>query len=356
MTNPVTNPATNPKPSRDVTTPPKNAAGESTKSDIRASVYSKEALAALYEEMQLYRRFEERVLAAYQKGKFAGFCHLHIGQEALALGVQKTLLDTDHMISGYRSHTQAIGKGIAPEQVFAELFGKIDGCAMGKGGSMHMFSKEKRFYGGHGIVGGQTPLAAGIGFEIRYSKKAEVVVCYLGDGACSQGQFFEALNLVATWKLPVLYIIENNRYGMGTDYRRVTSVEKLAKRADAFAIESSEVDGMNVLNVIEHVQPIVDSMRTHPRPYLLEAMTYRYRGHSVSDPGLYRTKEEVAQYQSLDPISQLGDFMKKSHGYDDAQLKDIDRKAKARIDQAEAFADASPKPDVSLAFQHVYAD
>jgi pyruvate dehydrogenase E1 component alpha subunit len=295
-------------------------------------------------------------MQAYQKGKFAGFCHVHIGQEALAAGVQRTLSPRDHMISGYRSHTQAIGKGIAPEQVFAELFGKVDGCAMGKGGSMHMFSKEHRFYGGHGIVGGQTPIAAGIGFEIRYSKKDEVVVCYLGDGACNQGQFFEALNLVATWKLPVLYIIENNQYGMGTDYRRVTSVEKLGKRADAFDIEHSEVDGMNVLKVMDHVAPIVEGMRRTQRPHLLEAMTYRYRGHSVSDPGHYRTKEEVAHYQGLDPIIQLGELMKESYGYTDETLKAIDRTVRTKIDQAEAFADNSPKPDVALAFQHVYAD
>lgn len=316
----------------------------------------KEELVSLYHEMLLYRRFEERVLQAYQKGKFAGFCHLHIGQEALAAGVQRCLRPTDHMISGYRSHTQAIGKGILAREVLAELFGKDGGCARGKGGSMHMFSKERRFYGGHGIVGGQTPIAAGIGFEIRYHKKDEVVVCYLGDGACNQGQFFEALNLAATWKLPVLYVIENNQYGMGTDYRRVTSVDKLAKRADAFDIEHSEVDAMNVLKVMNHVQPIVNDLRKNPRPYLLEAMTYRYRGHSVSDPGLYRTKEEVSHYQNQDPIAQLGEVLKKSHGFDDEKLKEIDRKVRGEIDEAEAFADQSPKPDLSLAFEHVYAE
>lgn len=318
--------------------------------------YKKEDLVSLYHEMLLYRRFEERVLQAYQKGKFAGFCHLHIGQEALAVGVQRCLKPSDHMISGYRSHTQAIGKGIPAKEVFAELFGKDGGCARGKGGSMHMFSKEHRFYGGHGIVGGQTPIAAGIAFEIRYHQKDEIVVCYLGDGACSQGQFFEALNLAATWKLPVLYIIENNQYGMGTDFRRVTSVDKLGKRADAFDINHSEVDAMNVLKVMEHVAPIVNDLRKNPRPYLLEAMTYRYRGHSVSDPGLYRTKEEVSHYQSLDPIVQLADFLKKSHGFDDDSLKAIDVQVKAEINEAEAFADESPKPDVSLAFEHVYAD
>lgn len=313
-------------------------------------------LKSMYKEMLFYRRFEERVLQAYQKGKFAGFCHLHIGQEAVCVGVQHALRPTDHMISGYRSHTQAIAKGISPEAVMAELFGKVDGCARGKGGSMHMFSKEHRFYGGHGIVGGQTPIAAGVGFQIRYENLDEVMVCYLGDGACSQGQFFEALNLAATWTLPVLYIIENNQYGMGTDYRRVTSVEKLSKRALAFDMDHSEVDGMDVLKVLDHVSTIVSKMRKDHRPHLLEVHTYRYRGHSVSDPGSYRTKEEVAKYQERDPIATLAATLKKQKILTDDDLKDIEKETRSRVDAVEAFADASTRPDVSEAFMHVYAD
>jgi len=318
--------------------------------------HDSEMLKSMYVDMLFYRRFEERVLQAYQKGKFAGFCHLHIGQEAVCVGVQRSLRPTDHMISGYRSHTQAIAKGISAEAVMAELFGKVDGCARGKGGSMHMFSKEHRFYGGHGIVGGQTPIAAGVGFQIRYDGLDEVMVCYLGDGACSQGQFFEALNLAATWDLPVLYIIENNQYGMGTDYRRVTSVDKLSKRALAFDMDHSEVDGMDVLKVYDHVSQIVAKMRKKPRPHLLEVHTYRYRGHSVSDPGSYRTKEEVAKYQERDPIATLAAYLKKQKIVTDDDLKAIEKDTRARVDQVEAFADASDRPDVSEAFMHVYVD
>ena len=313
-------------------------------------------LTSMYQEMLFYRRFEERVNQAYQKGKFSGFCHLHIGQEAVCVGVQRCLRPSDYMISGYRSHTQSIAKGIAPEAVMAELFGKVGGSVRGKGGSMHMFSKEHRFLGGHGIVGGQTPIAAGVAFAIRYEKQDDIIVCYLGDGACQQGQFFEALNLAATWKLPVLYIIENNQYGMGTDYRRVTSVDKLGKRALAFDMEHSEVDGMNVVSVYDHVRPIVASLRQNPRPYLLEVMTYRYRGHSVSDPATYRTKDEVGRYQALDPLIQLAEQLKKLKAADDDQLEAWDADVRRRLTAIEAWADESPKPELAELYQHVYAD
>ena len=227
-----------------------------------------------------FRRFEERVGLAYTKRKFSGFCHLHIGQEALAVGVQSALRPTDYMLSSYRSHTQAIGKGIPAGQVMAELFGKVDGVCRGKGGSMHMFSDEHRFFGGHGIVGGQVPIAAGIAFKIRYSDEDEICVCYLGDAATNQGQFHEALNMAATWDLPVLYIIENNKYGMGTDIKRTTSVDHLWKRALAYDMDHSDVDGMDVVAVHDHVNAIVENMRKTKRPYLLDALTYRYRGHS----------------------------------------------------------------------------
>ena len=310
----------------------------------------------MYQQMCLFRRFEERVGIAYTKRKFSGFCHLHIGQEALAVGVQKALSDDDYMLSGYRSHTQAIGKGISPEAVMAELFGKVDGVCRGKGGSMHMFSEEKRFYGGHGIVGGQVPIAAGIGFSIRYKKKKDVCVCYLGDAATNQGQFFEALNMAATWDLPVLFIIENNKYGMGTDIRRTTSIDHLWKRALAFDMEHSDVDGMNVLRVHDHVSNLVKKMRSDSKPHLLEALTYRYRGHSVSDPGTYRTKKEVEDYQkNRDPIKQLGDYMIKNKVADEEQLKTWDKEAKDRVKKAEAFADQSENPPIEEAFDHVLA-
>ncbi|MCX6129584.1 MAG: pyruvate dehydrogenase (acetyl-transferring) E1 component subunit alpha, partial [Proteobacteria bacterium] len=272
----------------------------------KKTVFERDLLVKMYKQMCLFRRFEERVGLAYTKQKFSGFCHLHIGQEALAVGVQTALRETDYMLSGYRSHTQAIGKGIAPEAVMSELFGKVDGCCRGKGGSMHMFSKNHRFLGGHGIVGGQAPLATGVAFAIRYRKEDDVCVCYMGDAATNQGQVFEAMNMAATWNLPVLFIVENNKYGMGTDIHRTTSVDSLWKRALAFDMAHSDVDGMNVLTVLEHVKPIVEQMRKDHKPYLLEALTYRYRGHSVSDPATYRTKEEVEEYQkNRDPILQL---------------------------------------------------
>ena len=313
-------------------------------------------LKSVYQEMVFYRRFEERVNQAYQKGKFAGFLHLHIGQEAVCVGVQRALRATDYVISGYRSHTQAIAKGIDPRAVMAELFGKVEGASRGKGGSMHMFSKEHRFLGGHGIVGGQCPLAAGVGFAIKYEKKDDIIVCYLGDAATNQGQFFEAMNMAATWKLPVLYIIENNRYGMGTDIKRTTSVDHLWKRALAFDMEHGEVDGMDVLKVHEHVGPVVESMRKKPRPYLLEAMTYRYRGHSVSDPGAYRSKEEVAQYQERDPITTLGKYLVDKKLAKEGELTAWDKEAKDRMTAIEEFADAAAQAPVDEIMKHVYAD
>jgi pyruvate dehydrogenase E1 component alpha subunit len=323
-------------------------------SEKKQTSVSPQLLVKMYQNMCTFRRFEEQANRAYTKGKFAGFCHLHIGQEAVCVGVQEAIRDTDYMISGYRSHTQAIAKGIPAQQVMAELFGKAGGTVMGKGGSMHMFSSERRFLGGHGIVGGQVPLATGVGFAIKYDEKDDVCICYLGDAASNQGQFFEALNMAATWNLPVLYIIENNRYGMGTDIRRTTSVDHLWKRALAFDMDHSDVDGMNVVTVYQHVKSIIDSMRKTNRPHLLEAMTYRYRGHSVSDPGTYRTKEEVLSYQEQDPIIQLGKMLKEEGLATEDDLNTWDEAARANARAAEEWADASEQPDLSLVMAHNY--
>jgi pyruvate dehydrogenase E1 component alpha subunit len=219
-----------------------------------------------------------------------------------------------------------------------------------------MFSKELRFLGGHGIVGGQCPLAAGVAFAIRYEKRDDVIVCYLGDGACQQGQFFEAMNMAATWDLPVLYIIENNHYGMGTDYHRVTSVDRLSKRALAFDMDHSECDGMDVLKVQEHVGQIIAKMRKKPKPYLLEVLTYRYRGHSVSDPATYRSKEEVAEYQAKDPLVQLAEVMRKGKVATEDDTKGWDKEIKERLNAIEAWADAASKPELATLFDHVYAE
>ena len=326
------------------------------KSSSKKQRFDSALFSEIYKEMLFYRRFEERVNQAYQKGKFAGFCHLHIGQEAVCVGVQRALRPTDYVISGYRSHTQAIAKGISAKSVFAELFGKEGGSVRGKGGSMHMFSKELRFLGGHGIVGGQCPIAVGVGFAIKYEKRDDVIVCYLGDAATNQGQFFEAMNMAATWKLPVLFIVENNRYGMGTDIQRVTSVDHLYKRALAFDMDHSQVDGMDVITVYDHVKSIIESLRKTPRAYLLEALTYRYRWHSVSDPGHYRTKEEVKEYQDRDPILRLGQRLKQEHQADDAKLEAWDEEARRLAAECEEFADQSPPAKLEDAWTDVYVD
>ena len=309
---------------------------------------------AMYKEMLFYRRFEERANLAYTKQKFSGFLHLHIGQEAVCVGVQHAMDEQDYCISAYRSHTQAIAKGIPAEQVFSELFGKVTGCSRGKGGSMHMFSKEKRFFGGHGIVGAQAPIAVGGAFAIKYRDESAVMVCYLGDAAMNQGQVFEAMNMAATWSLPVLFVIENNQYGMGTDIHRTTSVDHLYKRALGFDMAHSQVDGMNCVTVYEHLKPIIDQMREDRKPHLVEVMTYRYKGHSVSDPATYRTKEEVQEYQQRDPISQLGAQIVKEGLASEDDLKSWDKEAKEQVKAAERVADAAPEPSLDEVWKHVF--
>ena len=315
-----------------------------------------ELMISMYRRMLFYRRFEERVNMAYTKQKFSGFCHLHIGQEAVCVGLGRCTRPDDLMISGYRSHTQAIEKGISAEAVFAELLGKVTGCSRGKAGSMHMFSKEHGFYGGDGIVGGQAPVALGAAFALKYQETDANMVCYLGDAAMNQGQVYEAMNMAATWDLPVLFVIENNRYGMGTDIRRTTSVDFLYKRALAFDMKHSQVDGMNVLDLYQHAKPIMETMRRDRKPYLLEVLTYRYKGHSVSDPGTYRTKQEVQEQQERDPILQLAAELKLQKLADEAQLKEWDKEARDKVKAAEKFADDSAVPDAAETWMHVFAD
>lgn len=315
---------------------------------------SKDDLIQMYKDMLFYRRFEERTNAAYTKRKFSGFCHLHIGQEAACVGIQKNLRVSDAMISGYRSHTQSIAKGIPAEQVFGELFGKKTGCSRGKGGSMHMFSNKVNFLGGHGIVGGQVPLAVGAAFAQKYNKTDDITVCYIGDGAMNQGQVYESFNMAATWKLPCLFVIENNQYGMGTSYKRVTAVEDLKVRSDGFGFDSKQIDGMNVETVYKHSKSIIDKMRKDSMPFLLELMTYRYKGHSVSDPATYRTKDEVKTFQDQDPIQQLGKTLQAKHKISEEQLESWDDEARAAVKAAEAKADEAPLPDEDSIWQDVY--
>ncbi|MCY4380917.1 MAG: pyruvate dehydrogenase (acetyl-transferring) E1 component subunit alpha [Proteobacteria bacterium] len=320
--------------------------------------YQADFLISLLQDMIFYRRFEERVLVAYTKMKFAGFCHLHIGQEGLCVGVQRAIDPQDYVITGYRSHTQAIAKGIPARDVLAELFGKVSGCSRGKGGSMHMFSREKRFYGGHGIVGGQVPIAVGMAWKIHYNEENHVVVCYLGDGAINQGQVYEAMNMACIWQLPVLFIIENNLYGMGTHIGRTTSVgaKTLYKRALAFDMAHSQVNGQNVLDVYQQVNKLVKGMREAPGPHLLEALTYRYKGHSVSDPSLYRTKEEIQGYMNHDdPIKNLSDKLIQDKIASKDDIKQWDKKVKATLKTLEASVDKDMDPELSEAYEHVYS-
>lgn len=317
---------------------------------------SSQELVSVYKQMVFFRHFEERVNFAYTQQKFSGFCHLHTGQEALCVGIQKLLLKEDYVISGYRSHTQAIAKGIPSEQVFSELLGKESGCSKGRGGSMHMFSNTHRFLGGHGIVGAQAPIATGVGFKIKYNNEDNICVCYLGDAAMNQGQVFEALNMAAIWQLPVLFIIENNLYGMGTAISRTTSVKNLKDRALAFNIKNKQIDGMNVLEVYKQMKPIVEQVRKTKEPYLVESMTYRYKGHSVSDAATYRTKEEVKKFQEKDPILQLKLKIIADNISDEATLKLWDKEAKELVKKAQSFAEDAQNPEIEDLYLHVYKE
>lgn len=309
---------------------------------------------SFYRDMLFYRRFEERVQVAYTQGKFSGFCHLHIGQEAVCVGVQAVLRETDYVISGYRSHTQAIAKGIPSLEVMAEMFGKATGCCRGKGGSMHMFSFSKRFFGGHGIVGGQVPLGAGMAFKINYRNENDIVVCYLGDAAMNQGQVMEAMNMAMIWNLPLLIIIENNRYGMGTDIKRTTSIEKLCERADGFAMPSAQMDGMDVVSTYLQTKEIAAQVREQKKPFLLEALTYRYRGHSVSDPGNYRTKEELEQYRQNDPITKLGQQLLELGIMREQEQRDLAAAIKQQLQDEEKQADAAEVLPVEAIYEDIY--
>ena len=309
---------------------------------------------SFYRDLLFYRRFEERVQVAYTQGKFSGFCHLHIGQEAVCAGVQAVLRKTDYVISGYRSHTQAIAKGIPALEVMAEMFGKATGCCRGKGGSMHMFSAARRFFGGHGIVGGQAPLATGIAFKINYRNEDDIVVCYLGDAAVNQGQVMEAMNMAMIWNLPLLLIIENNRYGMGTDIKRTTSIEKLCERANGFAMPAAQMDGMDVISTYLQTQEIASQVRKQKKPFLLEALTYRYRGHSVSDPGNYRTKAELEQYHKEDPITKLGGQLLTAGTVSEQEQRDIAAQIKQQLQEIEQQADAAELLPVEAIYEDIY--
>ena len=312
----------------------------------------------LLREMLLYRRFEEKAEEAYAIGKIGGFCHLHIGQEAAAAGSILALRDDDYVISAYREHTQALAKGLSANAIMAELFGRATGCSGGKGGSMHLFDVDRCFMGGHGIVGAQMPLASGIGWKIHYREEDRVVLCFMGDAAVNQGAFHEALNMSAVWKLPVIYVVENNEYGMGTAFTRV-SVTPISEKSCAYGIPATVVDGQDVLETYQAFSRLADEVRNGGGPRFVDLQTYRFKGHSMSDPvsGTYRSKSEVeGKVKKADPIALLRDTLMEQGLLTDDELQEMDSAARATALQAFEFADESPFPDESELYADVYGE
>jgi pyruvate dehydrogenase E1 component alpha subunit len=315
----------------------------------------RELLRRMLYDMVLGRVFEEKSAEVYRMGKIGGFCHLYIGQEAIGVGALTALEPTDMAVTSYRDHVQAMIRGISPEAVMAELYGKAGGCVKGKGGSMHMFSKEHEFYGGHGIVGGQIGVGTGMAYAAKYKGSGQVAMCFFGEAAVNQGIFHESLNMAALWKLPIIYICENNVYGMGTSQKRAMSIASVAKKGDAYGVANEFVDGMDVMAVREAALRAIDRARNESLPTLLEIRAYRYMGHSMSDPGNYRTRDEIAKYQERDPIRLFQDSLEEAGVFTDADFEQIHKEAVAEVDKALKFADESPLPDESELFTDVYA-
>ncbi|MEM9635320.1 MAG: pyruvate dehydrogenase (acetyl-transferring) E1 component subunit alpha [Pseudomonadota bacterium] len=301
-----------------------------------------------YREMLLIRRFEEKAGQLYGMGFIGGFCHLYIGQEAVVVGMQMAKKDGDQMITGYRDHGHMLAMDLDPKGVMAELTGRRGGLSKGKGGSMHMFSKEKHFYGGHGIVGAQVSLGTGLGFANKYRENGNVAMAFFGDGASNQGQVYESFNMAELWKLPVVYVIENNKYGMGTSIARASATTDLSQRGASFGIPGEQVDGMDVRAVKAASDKALKWCRDGKGPYILEMITYRYRGHSMSDPAKYRSKDEVQKMRTEhDPIEQVRKRLLDNGWASEDDLKAIDKDVRARVAEAAEFAQTDPEPDAS---------
>jgi pyruvate dehydrogenase E1 component alpha subunit len=316
----------------------------------------RETLVKIFHQMLLIRRFEEKCAESYSLGKIGGFCHLYIGQEAVGVGAISALRDDDYVLTSYREHGQAIAKGISPDAVMAELYGKSGGCSKGKGGSMHMFDKRVNFLGGHAIVGGQIPLATGVAFATKYKETDQVTLCFFGEAAVNQGAFHESFNMAQLWKLPCIYICENNQYGMGTSLARAMSLQDVAEKACAYEMASESVDGMDVLAMRRVTERAIKRARENYLPTLIEARTYRYMGHSMSDPGNYRTRAEIEKYQERDPIKIFTATLKESGILTDKDIADIEAQVKGEIEAAVRFAEESPEPDPSELHTDVYAN
>lgn len=316
--------------------------------------FSKEQYLEWYESMLLMRRFEERSGQLYGQQKIRGFCHLYIGQEAVVAGSISALTKDDSMITAYRDHAHALAKGVSARSIMAELYGKVTGCSKGKGGSMHLFSAEHRFFGGHGIVGGQVPLGAGIAFAEKYNKTKNVCICYMGDGAVRQGAFHEALNMAMLWKLPVIFVIENNFYAMGTSVERTSNVTDLWKLGLAYDMPSFPVDGMSCEAVHDAVFDAAERARKGDGPTLLEIKTYRFKGHSMSDPAKYRTKEEVEEYKAKDPIEVVLQNIYDNKWAKEAEIQIINERIKDIVEDSVKFAEESPYPEAHELYEDVY--
>lgn len=316
--------------------------------------FGKETYLYWYEIMLLQRRFEEKTGQLYGMQKIRGFCHLYIGQEAVSAGCMTAIRDDDNMITAYRDHGLAIAKGISPRACMAELYGKATGCTKGKGGSMHFFSKEHRFFGGHGIVGGQIGLGAGIAFAEQYKGTDSVTLCFFGDGAARQGILHETFNMAMLWKLPVIFICENNYYAMGTSVERTSNVLDIYKFADAYDMPGDSVDGMRPEDVHQAIERAARRARNGEGPTLLEIKTYRYKGHSMSDPAKYRTKEELEEFKLKDPIEHVLQVIRTENYATDAELEAIQEKVKMVVDDSVEFAENSPWPDDSELYKDIY--
>ena len=316
--------------------------------------YSNDELTQFYEKMFLIRKFEEKAGQLYGAGKIGGFCHLYIGQEAVVIGILSSVKSEDTVVTSYRDHGHILARGVDPKLVMAELTGRKDGISKGKGGSMHMFSKKNRFYGGHGIVGAQVPIGVGLGFAHKYRDEKKISRVYVGDGAMSNGQVFEAFNLASLWELPVLFIIENNKYGMGTAVNRSAAGNELFERATVFGIKGEKINGMNFFDVSEAAIRAREYIYENSKPYVIEMDTYRYRGHSMSDPATYRSKDEVNDMKSNDPLLNMKKALIDDYKIDEDKLSKIESDIKKQIKDVEKFSLESPLPELEELFTEVY--
>ncbi|MEC8802709.1 MAG: pyruvate dehydrogenase (acetyl-transferring) E1 component subunit alpha [Bacteroidota bacterium] len=329
-------------------------AGRKPAAKKSAKGLNKDTYTRWFREMYLMRKFEERCGQLYIQQKFGGFCHLYIGQEAVLSGMREAIRPTDRVITAYRDHAHPLVLGTDPKYVMAEMFGKKTGTSKGKGGSMHMFDKERNLFGGHGIVGGQIGLGAGIAFADKYRKEDHVTVCFMGDGAARQGMLHETFNMAMTWKLPVIFIIENNQYAMGTSVERTSNVTDLETLGASYKMPSATVDGMSPEAVRDAIAEAAERGRKGEGPTLLDIQTYRYKGHSMSDPQKYRTKDEVASYVERDPIAHVRGVILENKWNTEEELKAVEKEVKAQVEEAIKFAEESPLPDASELYEDVY--